>query len=72
MRGILEDDKKLSGVFSVLIYSLLHFSKCLQIPSARNISYFAMYNAHLHFVHTIHGIIIPIIIPMVCNHYTHV
>ena len=24
------------------------------------------------FVHIIHGIIIPIIIPMVCNHYTHV
>ena len=31
-----------------------------------------MYNACPSFcVHYIHSIIIPIIIPMVCNHYTH-
>ena len=33
--------------------------------------YFAMYSAHLGFVRITHGVIMPIIIPTACNHYTH-
>lgn len=54
-------------------------SQILEINTARRqathwkeIPYFAVYNAHLHFCVYYTGIIIPITILTVCNHYCHV